>query len=185
MQMRWDALFADLEAQLASVREQVLESEVSERLRTDFAAMELAGRLHSQAGRLLKIDLGLPGTVEGVLSHVGRGWVVLEGSGHSFVVALDHALSISGMDRFSDVEAPAARLGLASALRGLSRNRAQVRVHPAGVPPASALEGTVDRVGKDFFELSLIPHGEPRRAENVRGVYTLPLSAVAAVSSVR
>ena len=185
MQMRWEALFADLEAQLAAVREQVLESEVSERLRTDFAALELAGRLHSQTGRLLKIDLGLPGAVEGVLSHVGRGWVVLEDRGRSSVIVLDHALSISGMDRFSDIEAPVARLGLASALRALSRNRAHVRVHPAGVPPASALAGTVDRVGKDFFELSLIPHGEPRRAENVRGVCAVPLSAVAAVSSAR
>lgn len=183
--MRWDALFADMEAQLASARGAVQESEVSERLRTDFARLELAGRLHSQAGRLLKVDMGLPGAFEGVLSHVGRGWIVLESNGRSSIVALDHVRFISGMDRFSTVDAPAARLGLASALRGLSRDRASVRVYPAGALPASVLEGSVDRVGKDFFELSLIPSGETRRQENVRGIYALPLHAVAAVCSVR
>ncbi|MET4061175.1 hypothetical protein ABIB35_002740 [Arthrobacter sp. UYP6] len=183
--MRWDALFADMEAQLASAREAVQDSEVSERLRTDFAAMELAGRLHSQTGRLLKVDMGLPGAFEGVLSHVGRGWIALEGSGRSSVIALGHVQFIAGMDRFSSADAPVARLGLGSALRGLSRDRASVRVYPAGAPPAAALDGSVDRVGKDFFELSLILRGEPRRQQNVLGVYALPLHAVAAVCSVR
>ncbi|MCC3267961.1 hypothetical protein MUG94_12625 [Arthrobacter gengyunqii] len=182
--MRWDALFADMEAQLAAARESVQESEVSERLRTDFAGMELAGRLHSQAGRLLKVDLGLPGSFEGVLTHVGRGWIVLESGGRSSVIALDHAVFIAGMDRFSAAGAPAARLGLASALRGLSRDRAAVRVYPAGQQAAAALDGSVDRVGKDFFELTLIPRGEPRRQGNVRGVYVLPLQSVAAICSV-
>lgn len=184
MHMRWDALFADMEAQLASAREAVQESEVSERLRTDFAGMELSGRLQSQMGRPLKVDLGLPGSFQGVLSHVGRGWLVLEGGGRSSVIALAHTVFIAGMDRFSTSGAPVPRLGLASALRGLSRDRASVRVYPAGQPPAAALDGSVDRVGKDFFELSLIPRGEARRQENVRGVYVVPLQSVAVVSSV-
>lgn len=181
--MRWDALFADMEAQLASAREAVRESEVSERLRTDFASMELSGRLQSQTGRHLKVDLGLPGSFEGVLSHVGRGWLVLEGGGRSSVVALDHTVFIAGMDRFSTTGTSVPRLGLASALRGLSRDRAAVRVYPAGQPQAAALDGSVDRVGKDFFELSLIHRGEPRRQANVRGVCVMPLRSVAVVSS--
>ena len=183
--MRWDALFADMEAQLASARQLVRDAEAAEQLRTDFAALELAGRLHSQTGRQLKVDLGLPGTFAGVLSHVGRGWVVLEGDRNSAVIALDHVVFIAGMDRFSTVDAPVARLGLASAVRGLSRDRAAVRVYPAGQPPAAALDGSVDRVGRDFFELSLTLRGEPRRQGNVRGVYTLALKAVAAICSAR
>ncbi len=181
--MRWDALFADMEAQLVSARESVRDSEVSERLRTDFASMELSGRLQSQTGRQLKVDLGPAGSFEGTLSHVGRGWLVLEGGGRSTVIALDHTVFIAGMDRFSAAGVAVPRLGLASALRGLSRDRAAVRVYPAGQPQASALDGSVDRVGKDFFELSLITRGEPRRQGNVRGVYVVPLRSVAAISS--
>jgi hypothetical protein len=180
--MRWDALFADMEAQMASAHQLAQDSEVSERLRTDFASIELAARLHSQMGRHLKVDTGLPGSFEGVLSHVGRGWIVLQGR-RPAVVALGHAVLVTGMDRYSAVEAPPARLGLASALRGLSRDRAQVQVFLAGRPAASALDGSVDRVGKDFFELSLTSRGEPRRAGNVRGVGLVPLHAVAAVCS--
>lgn len=183
MHMRWDAFFADMEAQLASAHQLVQDAEVSERLRTDFAAMELAGRLHSQTGRHLKVDVGPPGSFEGALSHVGRGWIVLESDRRSSVVALDHVVMIGGMDRFSTVDAPVARLGLASALRSLSRDRTPVQVYLAGQPPASALDGSVDRVGRDFFELSLMPWGEPRRPGNVRGAATVPLRAVAAVCS--
>lgn len=167
---------------MASVHQMVQDSEVSERLRTDFAGMELSARLHSQTGRRLKVDTGLPGAFEGVLSHVGRGWIVLQGR-RSSVIALNHAVQIAGVDRFSAAEAPAARLGLASALRGLSRDRAAVQVYLAGQPPASALDGSVDRVGKDFFELSLTPRGEPRRPGSVLGAVLVPLHAVAAVCS--
>lgn len=181
--MRWDALFADMESQLASARQLVQDAEVSERLRTDFAAMDLAGRLHRQTGRHLKVDTGPPGTFEGALSHVGRGWIVLDSDRRPTIVALEHAILISGMDRFSTADVPPARLGLGSALRGLSRDRAAVQVYLAGQPPASALDGSVDRVGKDFFELSLTPRGEPRRPGNVLGVCAVPLRAVAAVCS--
>lgn len=181
--MRWDALFADLEAQLAGASLLAQESAVSERLRTDVAALELTQRLHSQTGRHLKVQVGLPGVFEGVLSHVGRGWVVLQGGRSSAVVALEHAVFIEGMDRFSTVDAPVARLGLASAVRGLSRDRSAVRLYPAGQLPAAAVDGSIDRVGRDFLELSVTPRGEPRRPANVRGVYAVPLRAVAAICS--
>ena len=167
---------------MASIHQAVQDSEVSERLRTDFAGMELAARLHSQMGRTLKVDVGRPGVFEGILGHVGPGWIVLQGR-RSSVIALNHAVLIAGMDRFAAAEPPPARLGLASALRGLSRDRAAVQVYLAGQPPASALDGSVDRVGKDFFELSLTARGEPRRPGSVLGSGLVPLHAVAAVCS--
>lgn len=168
---------------MASAHQLVQDSEVSERLRTDFAALDLAGRLHSQTGRQLKVEVGMPGAFEGVLSHVGNGWIALQGDRRSAVVALDHVVLIAGMDRFSTVDMPAVQLGLASALRGLSRDRAAVQLYLAGQPPAAALDGSVDRVGKDFCEVSLTSRGEPRRPGNVRGVLTVPLRSVAAVCS--
>ncbi|WAP52740.1 hypothetical protein OL239_05970 [Arthrobacter sp. ATA002] len=167
---------------MASAHQLIQDAEVSDRLRTDFAAMDLAARLHGQVGRHLKVDVGLPGSFDGLLGHVGRGWIVLQGR-RPTVVALDHAVLIAGMDRFSAADAPAARLGLASALRGLSRDRAAVQVYLAGQPPAAALDGSIDRVGKDYFELSLTPRGEPRRPGSVLGAGIVPLRAVAAVSS--
>ncbi|MBP3044603.1 hypothetical protein KKR91_12455 [Arthrobacter jiangjiafuii] len=179
--MRWDALFADLEAQLAGASLAMQEAEVSERHRTDFAAVELTDRLRSQTGRHLKVQVGLPGVFSGELRHVGSGWVVLEGERQSAVVSLEHAVFIEGMDRFSTVAAPLVRLGLASAVRGLSRDRSPVRVFPACQKPDAAVDGSIDRVGRDFLELSVTPRGEPRRPANVLAVYTVPLHAVAAI----
>jgi hypothetical protein len=47
------------------------------------------------------------------------------------------------------------------------------------------ISGTIDRVGKDFLELAAVPSGEARRAGNVRGIYAVPFTSVAAVASVR
>lgn len=183
--MRWNALFADLESQLAATRGLSADSDIAERLRADIAGLQLTDRLRSQIGRSLRFDTGAPGYFDGVLGHVGRGWVALESGPRSVLVALEHAVSVQGMDRYSAVDKPIVSLGFASALRALSRDRAIVRVFPAGRPPGSALEGSIDRVGSDFFELAAVPAGESRRAANVSGVYALTLGSTAAVTSVR
>jgi len=48
--MRWDALFADMEAQLAASERLDLDAEIAERARVDAAAVELADRLRGSWG---------------------------------------------------------------------------------------------------------------------------------------
>ena len=63
---------------------------------------------------------------------------------------------------------PPARANLRSLLRRLSQDRVECLVHAVD---ASVLEGTVDRVGQDFFELSV----------GRDAVHVVPVSSVAAL----
>ncbi|MDQ0735533.1 hypothetical protein [Arthrobacter agilis] len=73
-----------------------------------------------------------------------------------------------------------ARVGLGSALRALSRDRAQVALWLA---TASRYSGVIDRVGADFLELGLVVAGEERRAAHVRDVLTVPFAAIDVLES--
>jgi len=79
-----------------------------------------------------------------------------------------------------------ARLGLASALRGLARDRSEVTVHLVmGMGQETALFGVIDRVGKDHFDLAATGAGEARRQGNVSSVVTVPFASLAALRSLR
>jgi hypothetical protein len=70
------------------------------------------------------------------------------------------------------------RLDLRWAVRAMARDRSAVQVVLAD---GTALSGTVDRVGADFFELAEHAVDEPRRAAAVQGVSAVALAAVAVV----
>ncbi|HET7414314.1 MAG TPA: hypothetical protein VFI97_01300 [Arthrobacter sp.] len=183
--MRWAALFEDLEAQYASSDQLALESEVAERVRLDQSALTLTERLRGQMGATLKVRTATDDTFEGQLAHVGTEWVVLHSGRRSVLVPLQSAVLFHGLGR-ATAPAPTnveSKLRLTSALRALSRDRAAVIIHvPAGTVSAT-LYGTIDRVGKDFAEVALIPRGEYRRAGSVVEVVALPLHSIIAVVS--
>ncbi|MCC3274011.1 hypothetical protein MUK71_11670 [Arthrobacter zhangbolii] len=179
--MRWDALFRDMEAQMAAADERHAAGEISERVRVELGGISLQDRLRSQSGRELVVDLGRAGTLRGVLRHVGAGWVVLERERGSALAALAHVVSVRGLDRFAEPAARALNLGIASALREISRDRSIVALRLAGKASGEVLHGTIDRVGADFVELAVVAAGEERRPGNVSAVHLLPTSAVAAV----
>ena len=179
--MRWDALFRDMEAQLAAAAESAEAGEVSERVRMELGRVTLQDRLRSQHGKQLALDLGAAGTVCGQLSHMGEGWVAVDTGRGPALAALAHVVSIRGLDRFSSTSDGAVRLGLASALRGIARDRSPVTLRCANVPATQALHGTIDRVGADFLELAAVAPGEARRSGSVSAVYVLPLSSIALV----
>ena len=99
------------------------ESEISERVRIELGAVSLQDRLRSQHGKHLVFDLGLAGTVEGTLQQSGDGWVVLEDNRGQTLAVLPHVVSIKGMDRYAAGHAGRVRLGLASALSSIARDR--------------------------------------------------------------
>lgn len=186
--MRWDALFDDLETQMAAEERLDLDAEIAERTRTEEAAVELADRLRGSLGRQIVVQLASGSTVEGTLSHAGSEALVLDEPRHQVLVPYASAVRYHGLSRLAVPEASKVRqrLGLASALRGLSRDRAGLAVLLwGGLAGEMTLFGVIDRVGRDYLDLAVTGDGEERRAANVRRLATIPFAALAGIRSAR
>lgn len=186
--MRWDALFSDLETQMAASERLDLDAEITERTRTESAAVELADRLRGSLGLLLVVQLASGSTFEGTLSHAGSQALVLDEPMHQVLVPYASAVRYLGLSRLAVTEPSKVRqgLGLASALRGLARDRVSLAVLISGGSAGeSVLHGVIDRVGRDYLDLAVTGDGEERRAANVRQVATIPFAALAGIRSSR
>lgn len=186
--MRWDALFEDLEAQLASERSLGLESEISERARVEIAGIDVADRLRGAIGQKVDVKLRSGTLLSGALSHVGSEWLVLDEGRHQWLVPAAAVLTYQGLGRQARAaqSKAAQRLGLASALRVLARDRAELAVHLLGsTPEERAMRGVIDRVGRDHLDLAVMMPGEVRRPGNVVSVVTVPFQSLAALRSLR
>lgn len=177
--MRWERLFADLEAQLDEAVAVDLRAEVADRTRAEQADVWLADRLRAAAGGEVALHLRGGEVVAGRVEDVGPEWVVLSGARGQALVPLAAAGSVAGLPR--RVAPPAGevlrRLTFRSALRALARDRAPVRV----VVPGAELAGTLDRVAGDHVDLALHPPGEARRPGAVLEVRAVPLAALLVV----
>ena len=186
--MRWDAIFADLETQMAAGERLDLEAEITERTRTEEASVELADRLRGSLGRLIVVQLASGSTFEGTLSHAGSQALVLDEPRHQVLVPYASAVRYVGLSRLAVAEPSRVRqrLGLASALRGLARDRTGLAVLTAGgLAGEATIFGVIDRVGRDYLDLAVTGEGEERRAANVRQVATIPFAALAGIRSGR
>lgn len=186
--MRWDALFGDMEAQLAAGQHLQLEGEVAERARIDQAGVAFVDRLRGGLGRQVTAELTTGMIVRGVLGHAGSEWLVLNDRTHQWLIPHRAVVSIQGLGRFSLIEQSEARrkLGLASALRGLARDRQELTLHVTGAGEAALTRhGVIDRVGRDYFDLAVTLPGEARRPANIATVVTVPFHAVAALRALR
>jgi hypothetical protein len=183
---RWDAVFADLEAQAAALAAAERAAEVEERTRGEIGTLRLVDRLRGAVGTELRVRLAGGAPVRGTLRRAGSDWLLLdEDAGQEALVALAAVTGVRGLSRYSAVPHSegliVARLGLRSALRGVAQDRSPVRLQLAD---GSTIAGTIDRVGADFIELAAHPAGEPRRARDVQGVEVVALAALAAVRRV-
>lgn len=186
--MRWDALFADMEAQFDAEIRLGLESEVAERARIELAGIGLADRLRGALGHSLGLGLASGLNIRGALVHVGGEWLVLDEASHQWLVPLRSVVAYEGLGRFAVAGQSKIRqkLGLASALRGLARDRSDLSVHlDTGTAQERVVTGVIDRVGLDHFDLAITLPGEPRRAGRVAGVTTIPFSRLSALRSTR
>jgi hypothetical protein len=138
-----------------------------------------------RAGQRLRLDVAGSPALTGPLHEVGPDWLlVADDAGREVLVALGAVQAVAGLTREHAPEASAVRrrLALASALRGLARDRAAVALR---LRDGTVLSGTVDRVGADFVELAEHPVGEPRRPDQVTGVRAVAFGAVATVTRSR
>jgi hypothetical protein len=182
--MRWDDLFADLEAQAELLARRDRADEVGERSRIELGRIAGLDRLRPAVGATVSVAALGGERVDGVLRKVGAQWLLIEEQqGREAIVPLASVLAVAGLGRRvtdpDSVSVIESRLGLRSALRGLARDRAAVRVH---LVDTHELDGTIDRVGADFFELARHARGEPRRRADV---HTVQLVFNAAVSVIR
>jgi len=180
--MRWQQLFADLEARFEAEQEAAERAEASSRARHEVGALRLVDRLRGALGSPVVLLCRGAGQVSGTLSEVGTDWLLLDDGGREVLVATGPVRAISGLGRRTASPqqdgAVARRLDLRRALRGLARDRAAVQLV---LDEGSVLHGAIDRVGADYLELAEHPADLHRRAEVVQGVRTVVLPAVVVV----
>jgi hypothetical protein len=182
--MRWDALFADLEAQAAALEAAERAAEIDERTRGEVGSLRVVDRARAAVGAPLRASLVGGHAVRGALDRAGPDWLLLaDDRGADALVPLAGLVTLRGLGRYSATPHTTgiveSRLGLRHVLRGLARDRASVRLLLAD---GSTLGGTLDRIGTDFVEAALHPTGELRRRTDVRDVALVPLHALAGVT---
>lgn len=155
--MRWERLFADLEAQLDAAAGAARRAEVAEATRAERATVTLGDRLRASVGSRLRVVVADPAAcpeaeVEGVVVDAAPEWFLLDvAAGRQGLVPVAAVRRACGVAAFS---APAAgtverRLGLGHVLRALARDRAAVRV----VTDSGVVPGTLSTVGADHIDV--------------------------------
>lgn len=180
--MRWEGLFDDLDAQWEAEERRDRDAEVADRTRRERAGVTLHARLAAHRGRRLRLSVRAAGPVDGEITDLGDGWVLLAASPgrREALVPLAAVTSVTGLGVGAVEERTTRRFGLGYALRALSRDRAVVRVTDID---GAVVVGTIDAVGADALDLAEHPPEVPRRTTNVTAVRIIPLAAVALVES--
>jgi hypothetical protein len=197
--MRWDRLFADLEARFDEIGDAEAAAELADRQRVAIGAVRATQRLSGAVDQQIRVRLAGGASIGGVLRTVGPDWLLLvEAQARECIVALGAVTAVEGLIAATAPEMTGLelRLDLRRALRGLARDRSPVAVGLtgwsgglAGTAPGIAsgsigsaeVIGTIDRVGADFIEVAVHAAWEPRRAGTVRSVALVPIEAVIVV----
>ena len=180
--MRWQQLFADLEAQFDEAETAAEHVEFASQVRAEVGAVTLVSRLGGAVGSAVVLRCRGAGRMAGRLVEVGPDWVLLaDEHGRESLVATGAVTAVNGLGRRTspgEEEGRRVRTDLRRALRGLVRDRSVVSL---ALDDGTLLTGTFDRIGADFAELAEHPVEEFRRASVVRSVQTVRIGAVAAV----
>jgi hypothetical protein len=183
--VRWDRLFDDLEAQLAVADSEELAAEISDRTRREVAQVRLLDRLRQAVGGPVDLTIEGAGSLRGVISRVGQGWLLLDVASQPAALVTGHGiLAVRGLPvaaaQPAEIGLVCSRLDLGHIMRAVARDRAQVSVV---LRDGSFYLGTVDRVGADFVDLAEHAMGEPRRPADVSGLRTVPFAGICVVRS--
>jgi hypothetical protein len=185
--MRWEDLFADLEAQWDAEEAAELAAELADRSRREAAYLRMIDRMRPVVGHRTRCRvLGgqrAPETLHGTLAALGVDWFLLAEAGATeALVPMRSLLAVENLPVVSAQpghEGPlAARLNLRYVLRGLVRDRSACTLR---LVDGDGLHGTPVRVGADFLEVAEHSIGEFARRATIRSGWTLPLDAIAFV----
>ena len=183
--MRWDALFNDMESQLAEADRLALETEVNDRARAEMVGLPLEDRLRATIGCRIGVHLLCGDSIQGELVHAGADALVLDTGRHQILIPYWAAARYTGLGRHMRAENSRVRrsLGFAHSLRSLARDRSELVVTIGGGAGMTRLAGVIDRVGSDYLDLAAVVPGEARRSGSVGQVSAIPFSVVAMVRS--
>ena len=184
--MRWQQLFADLEAQFDEAAAASDRAEEASRARAEMGSVRLGERLRGALGHAVVLRCRGGCQLGGTLLDVGADWLLLEDDGgREVLLAMRAVLAVGGLGRQTaapePVSAVRSRLDLRWAIRALARDRAAVQVV---LDDGVVFIGTVDRVGADHLELAEHAVDQPRRPDAVQGVRAIVLDAVVLVRTV-
>ena len=139
--MRWERLFADLEARFDELADSDLSAQLADRQRVEAGAVAMVQRLAGSVGQPIRVRVGGGSTVAGALVAVGPDWVLVsEGQGRDALVAARAVVAVEGLSAVTALPmlGVSIRLDLRRALRGLVRDRAPVAMTVAGWPSSDA-----------------------------------------------
>jgi hypothetical protein len=180
--MRWERLFADLEARFEAEQRVAADADVADLVRAERAHLALRDRLRAHLGQSLVCSFG--GDVEAVtgdLVDLGADWLLVDsGRGQTLipVAALQYVSGLSAA-ALPDPSTVARRLGLGVVLRGLGRDRSVLGIR---LRAGELLTGTIDRVGSDHFDVAVHADDVPRRNRSVTGVRSILMNAIVSIS---
>lgn len=190
--MRWDALFADLDAQLQAQADQQFQAEVQQARELERSQLLLADRLRAHledqrsASEQLRVRLRGGRQVTCCLESVGADWIAGSAGVHSLLIPLPAVLMVESLARTAaqEMSPTRRRLTIAAPLRALMNDRAGVAVFGEGADgDAELAAGRLIAVGKDHLDV-LAPAGDGQAPERqARSIRTVPLSAIALIRS--
>jgi hypothetical protein len=179
--VRWDDLFDDLAQQMAALQRAELDAEVAERTRGEDARIHLLDRLRAHTGSEISVTVSTGSLVSGRLARAGPDFLLVAEARSEALVPLASVAMLDGLSAAADPRRPsvvASRLGLAAALRALSRDRSAVRLSTLH---GHELTGSLARVGADYAEIALHPvDGSPGRS-TARRTRIVPFAALALI----
>lgn len=176
--MRWNDLFADLEAQLQFEQWQTVEQDAAELTRGAWAEITLMDRLRAAIGEQIGLTFSDGRRYLVTIHTVGPTWVGgVDETGallipRASIAAVDAALRRARVPVKSFQAGPS----LAGVYRALARRREplQIVARQAGI----VAEGTIDRVGKDHLDLSMHARHEFRREDALLGRRIIPFEII-------
>ena len=180
--MRWELLFADLEAQLHAATQQDLELRVNELARIEAAQLTLPDALRGSLNGMVAIVMANGTAFHGTLRKVEPQWVLLEEGGRSVILALAKVQRVQGLGVRRAKPASNVPFTMAAALRILARNRAVVSLELDSARNG-ATRGVLDRVGADFVQIMQLADGVGRDSGNRQGTTVVPIAALVAIAS--
>jgi class 3 adenylate cyclase len=178
--MRWDALFADLEAEAEAEAAAERRSEVADRIRAEFARLRLIDRLQPLLGEPgLSVRIGLPAgdAITGSVLSIGADWVLLgqPGTEVELLVPLAAVQWIEGLGPASAEPGwegqVGARFSLRIALRRLTADRSTIALT---LVSGDVRHGRLARVGADH----VVVEGAAGTGSGPLAA-TIPLTAIA------
>lgn len=150
VQMRWDDLFADLQAQFDAAAAQDVTLEVAELAEAEIAGTTIADRWRARRGQTLQMRLRDGSDREGVVADAAQEWVVLaRGIRRSLIPRAAVVLAQPLGPSAPGASAVERALSLGHVLRALAQEHLEVLVHTM----AGAYRGRLVRVGADHCDV--------------------------------